>query len=116
MKNDKDGKITFIDRWIKTKPMLYHFDVFYPVEYEADLSKPEGKRLTKLTLHGKPIEDDQIYHLAVNNYRAMGGGFYPEYSMDKIEITLDKDYVQMFSEYLTHGDVQVDTKKNYKFY
>ena len=116
LKKDKDGKITFIDRWIKPKPMLYHFDVFYPVEYEADLSKPEGERLTKLTLHGKPIEDDQIYHLAVNNYRAMGGGFYPEYSMDKIETTLDKDYVQMFSEYLTHGDVQVDTKKNYKFY
>ena len=46
----------------------------------------------------------------------MGGGFYPEYSMDKIETTLDKDYVQMFSEYLTHGPVEVDTKKNYKFY
>lgn len=96
--------------------MLYHFDVFYPVEYEADLSRPVGERLTKLTLHGKPIKDDQIYHLAVNNYRAMGGGFYPEYSMDKIETTLDKDYVQMFSEYLTHGPVEVDTKKNYKFY
>lgn len=116
LKKDKDGKISFIDRWIKPKLMLYHFDVFYPVEYEADLSKPVGERLTKLTLHGKPIEDDKIYHLAVNNYRAMGGGFYPEYSMDKIEMTLDKDYVQMFSEYLTHGDVQVDTKKNYKFY
>ena len=25
--------------------------------------------------------------------------FYPEYSMDKIEFTLDKDYVQMFKEY-----------------
>ncbi|CPR67498.1 bifunctional metallophosphatase/5'-nucleotidase [Lactobacillus crispatus] len=116
LKKDEAGNIGFIDRWIKPKPMLYHFDVFYPVEYEADLSRPVGERLTKLTLHGKPIKDDQIYHLAVNNYRAMGGGFYPEYSMDKIETTLDKDYVQMFSEYLTHGPVEVDTKKNYKFY
>ncbi|MDH5100114.1 bifunctional metallophosphatase/5'-nucleotidase [Lactobacillus kefiranofaciens] len=116
LKKDQDGKISFIDRWIKPKPMLYNFDVFYPVEYEADLSKPVGERLTKLTLHDKPIEDDKIYHLAVNNYRAMGGGFYPEYSMDKIETTLDKDYVQMFSEYLTHGNIEVDTKKNYKFY
>ena len=116
LKKDENGKIGFIDRWIKPKPMLYHFDVFYPVEYEADLSKPVGERLTKLSLHGQSIKDDQIYHLAVNNYRAMGGGFYPEYSMDKIETTLDKDYVQMFSEYLTHGSVKVDTKKNYKFY
>lgn len=111
-----DGEIKFLDRWIKPKPLLYHFDVFYPVEYEADLSKPSGKRLTKLTLNGKPIEDDQIYHLAVNNYRAMGGGFYPEYSMDKIEFTLDKDYVQMFTEYLTKNQVKVDTKKNYRFF
>lgn len=113
----KDGdQITFLDRWIKPKPLLYHFDVFYPIEYEADISKPAGQRLTKLKLHGQDIENDKVYHLAVNNYRAMGGGFYPEYSMDKIEFTLDKDYVQMFSEYLTHGPIKVDTKKNYRFY
>ncbi|WP_251717024.1 bifunctional metallophosphatase/5'-nucleotidase [Lactobacillus agrestimuris] len=116
LKKDTDGKIKFIERWIKPKPMLYHFDVFYPIEYEVDLSKPVGERITKLTLDGKPLEDDKIYHLAVNNYRAMGGGFYPEYSMDKIEFTLDKDYVQMFIEYLTKNQVKVDTKKNYHFY
>lgn len=111
-----DGKIKFIDRWITPKRMLYHFDLFYPVHYEADLSKSAGHRLTKLTLHGEPIEDDKIYRLAVNNYRALGGGFYPGYSMDKIEKTFDQDYVQMFSEYLTTEDIKVDTTKNYKFY
>ncbi|NGG32907.1 bifunctional metallophosphatase/5'-nucleotidase, partial [Lactobacillus jensenii] len=61
-------------------------------------------------------EDEHIYHLAVNNYRSMGGGFYPAYSMDKIEMMLDKDYVQMFTEYLTSGEVKVDNKQYYKFY
>lgn len=116
LEKDKNGKIKFLDRWIHPKPELYHFDVFYPVEYKADISKPVGHRIQKLTLHGKPLENDKIYHLAVNNYRANGGGFYPEYSMDKIEMTLDKDYVQMFTEYLTQNNVVVDTKKNYKFY
>ena len=116
LEKDKDGKIKFIDRWIKPKPMLYHFDMFYPIHYEADLSKPVNHRLTKLTLNGEEIEDNKIYKLAVNNYRALGGGFYPGYSMDKIEKTFDQDYVQMFSEYLTKNDVKVDTKKNYKFY
>ena len=116
LEKDDQGKIKFLDRWVKPKPQLYHFDVFYPVKYEVDLSKPVGHRITKLRLNGKPLEDDKIYHLAVNNYRAMGGGFYPEYSMDKIEFTLDKDYVQMFSEYLTKNDVQVDTTENYRFY
>ena len=116
LEKDDQGKIKFLDRWVKPKPQLYHFDVFYPVKYEVDLSKPVGHRITKLSLNGKPLEDDKIYHLAVNNYRAMGGGFYPEYSMDKIEFTLDKDYVQMFTEYLTKNDVQVDTTENYRFY
>lgn len=116
LEKDENGKIKFLDRWIHPKPQLYHFDVFYPIEYEADISKPVGHRLTKLTLNGKPLEDDKIYHLAVNNYRANGGGFYPEYSLDKIDLTLDKDYVQMFTEYLTQNDVVVDTKKNYRFY
>lgn len=116
LEKDKDGKIKFIDRWITPKPMLYHFDMFYPVHYEADLSKPAGQRLTKLTLHGQAIDDQKEYQLAVNNYRALGGGFYPAYSMDKIEKTFDQDYVQMFEEYLTSGDIKVDTQKNYKFY
>ncbi|CCI85361.1 2,3-cyclic nucleotide 2-phosphodiesterase [Lactobacillus pasteurii DSM 23907 = CRBIP 24.76] len=115
LQEDEAGNITFLDRWIKPKPQLYHFDVFYPVNYEADISKPVGERLISLTLNGQEIDDDKIYHLAVNNYRAMGGGFYPEYSMDKIEFTLDKDYVQMFTEYLTEADIKVDTNKNYKF-
>ena len=116
LKEDETGKITFLDRWIKPKPQLYHFDVFYPVKYEADISKPVGERITELTLNGEEIDDSKTYHLAVNNYRAMGGGFYPEYSMDKIEFTLDKDYVQMFTEYLTSGEVKVDQTKNYRFY
>lgn len=116
LEKDKNGKIKFIDRWITPKPMLYHFDLFYPVKYEADLSRPVGHRLTKVTLNGKDLEDDKVYKLAVNNYRALGGGFYPAYNMDKIEKIFDQDYVQMFSEYLTHGDIKVDTTKNYKFY
>lgn len=116
LEKDENGNIHFIDRYLKPKPELYHFDVFYPLEYAADLSKPLGHRLTKLELGGKPIDDNKVYHLAVNNYRANGGGFYPEYSMDKIEFSLDKDYVQMFSEYLTEADIHVDTKKYYKFY
>lgn len=116
LKKDSNGKISFVKRYIEPKPMLYHFDVFYPVKYEADISKPVGSRLTKLTLHGKAIDPNKIYTLAVNNYRAMGGGFYPVYSPDKIKSLLDKDYVQMFTEFLTHEKVKVDTQANYRFY
>ena len=89
--------------------------MFYPLIYEADISKSQGSRLTKLELNGLPIVEEKIYHLAVNNYRAMGGGFYPEYSPNKIETILDKDYVEMFQEYLQKKNIKLDSTRNYYF-
>ncbi|WEV51973.1 bifunctional UDP-sugar hydrolase/5'-nucleotidase [Lactobacillus sp. ESL0731] len=110
---DAAGKVTFLP---EKRAFLFNFDVFYPVNYEADIARPVGQRLTKLELNGHPIEDEHTYYLAVNNYRVMGGGFYPEYSPDKIEEISDKDYVQMFQEFLTSGQVKVDTQANYHFF
>ncbi|MDF7638860.1 bifunctional UDP-sugar hydrolase/5'-nucleotidase [Lactobacillus sp. ESL0791] len=113
---DQAGKVAFADKYIRPHSLLFNFDLFYPINYQANISRPVGRRLTSLTFHGEEIVADQVYHLAVNNYRAMGGGFYPEYSKDKIEFTLDKDYIQMFQEYLTSGLVNVDDVSNYHFY
>ena len=83
--------------------------------YEADIKKPEGERLTKFELEGHPILARKTYRLAVNNYRAMGGGFYPEYSISKIEQIGDKDYTEMFQEYLTKGRSKSEVTHNYYF-
>ena len=109
---DQTGKVVFKPKY---KNLLFNFDVFYPLIYEADISKSQGSRLTKLELNGLPIVEEKIYHLAVNNYRAMGGGFYPEYSPNKIETILDKDYVEMFQEYLQKKNIKLDSTRNYYF-
>lgn len=116
LEKDSSGNIKFIKRWTDPKPMLYHYDMFYPVNYEIDLNKPVGHRIAKLTLDNQVLDDKKIYRLAVNNYRALGGGFYPCYSMNKIGKIFDQDYVQMFCEYLTQDNIEVDTKRNFKFY
>ncbi|WEV40633.1 bifunctional UDP-sugar hydrolase/5'-nucleotidase [Lactobacillus sp. ESL0681] len=107
------GKVLFAPKWHHA---LFNFDVFYPLEYQADIARPVGNRLTKFSLNNQPIDDKRVYYLAVNNYRVMGGGFYPVYSMDKIVEVLDKDYVQMFQEFLTKQQVKVDYQTNYRFY
>ena len=113
LKKDDLGKISFAPEY---QDLLFNFDVFYPIDYEADLDREVGQRLTKFELKGRAIEPEKSYYLAVNNYRAMGGGFYPCYSQDKIEEILDKDYVQMFQEFLTQANIPVDPRKNHKFY
>lgn len=47
----------------------YLYDMFAGVNYEIDLSQPEGSRIKNVTFKGQPLKDDQILTLAVNNYR-----------------------------------------------
>ena len=47
----------------------YLYDMFGGVEYEVNLSKPEGERIENVYFHGEPLSDDQVLTLAVNNYR-----------------------------------------------
>jgi 2',3'-cyclic-nucleotide 2'-phosphodiesterase/3'-nucleotidase len=46
------------------------------VEYEIDLTKPEGSRICNLRWRGKPLATDQPLRIAVNNYRAAGSAGY----------------------------------------
>jgi 2',3'-cyclic-nucleotide 2'-phosphodiesterase (5'-nucleotidase family) len=55
----------------------YNFDVISGVEYVLDLTRPVGERVTRLEFEGVPVRDDQMFTLALNNYRQGGGGGFP---------------------------------------
>ncbi len=54
----------------------YNFDVVYGAEYTIDLTRPVGERIQGLTFEGQPVQDDDSFTLALNSYRAVGGGDY----------------------------------------
>ncbi|MET8367921.1 5'-nucleotidase C-terminal domain-containing protein [Micromonospora sp. NPDC005194] len=57
----------------------YNYDALSGLDYDIDISKPVGQRITRLVLPGTdtPVADDAQFVMAVNNYRRSGGGNFP---------------------------------------
>ncbi|MGW4683295.1 bifunctional metallophosphatase/5'-nucleotidase [Micromonospora taraxaci] len=57
----------------------YNYDVFSGLDYDIDISRPVGQRITRLVLAGTdtPVADNAQFVVAVNNYRRSGGGNFP---------------------------------------
>ena len=52
----------------------FNYDMLAGVEYELDLRRRPGERVTRLEYEGRPVEDDETFEVAINSYRAEGGG------------------------------------------
>ncbi|MFJ5830369.1 bifunctional metallophosphatase/5'-nucleotidase [Streptomyces sp. NPDC093089] len=55
----------------------YNYDAVSGLTYEIDIAKPAGQRITGLSFEGEPLDPAAKFVLAVNNYRASGGGAFP---------------------------------------
>lgn len=55
----------------------YNYDYVSGLSYDIDVAQPAGSRIRNLMFQGAPLADGQQFVLAVNNYRANGGGAFP---------------------------------------
>lgn len=53
----------------------YNFDSAAGIDYEVDVTKPDGQKVTILGMsNGQPFNENVWYKVAMNSYRACGGG------------------------------------------
>ncbi len=63
---------------INRRVPTYNFDIIQGgLTYTIDITKPEQQRISDLKIDGKPVRDAQPFIVVTNNYRASGGGKFP---------------------------------------
>jgi len=74
-RKDSNGKVLLSDGMARLENAYYNFDSAKGLIYSVDLEKPDGNKVTiKGFSDGKQFCADSVYSVAVNSYRANGGG------------------------------------------
>ena len=111
----EDGKLSVSKDFSYPKMQLYNYDYYSGIDYTFDLRQPQGHRVTELKYHGKDVQDIDELNVAINQYRAVGGGDYPMYSMDKMVKQVENEMPRMIIAYLQkHPEIKAVQPTNLK--
>lgn len=112
--NDRGG-LSVHPAYLIPKAQHYNYDMWGGIEYELDISKPYGQRVSFLTCKGQPVRDDTTYDVVMNNYRAGGGGDYEMYRGKPIVREVAIDMAELAVTYIRkHGTITAQNEANWR--
>jgi 5'-nucleotidase / UDP-sugar diphosphatase len=68
---------------------------------EADLKRPPGQRIVRISIGGAPLDESKIYKVAINDFLARGGDNYVQFR-DAKRITPDHDAPLQANQVMTY--------------
>jgi len=86
---------------INSKIIGFNYDMAEGVDYEIDLTQPEGQRIRNLTWKGRPLDPAQKLRIAVNNYRYGGAAGYSMFKSHKVVWRSSEDIRQLIIDYFS---------------
>jgi 2',3'-cyclic-nucleotide 2'-phosphodiesterase (5'-nucleotidase family) len=78
----------------------YGFDTLQGATYVVDATRPAGKRVVDLRIDGRAVDTNRITTLAINSYRAAGGGDFPHLAAAPRVARIDTPMVDLLVAYL----------------
>ena len=93
----------------------YNADNAQGVSYVIDLALPIGERIRDVTYQGKPLDLQETFRVATNNYRYAGGGQYDVFKGLPIVYRSPQEIRDLIIEYVTRtGVIPTDCDQNWK--
>jgi 2',3'-cyclic-nucleotide 2'-phosphodiesterase / 3'-nucleotidase len=97
------------------KPQHYNYDMWEGIEYQINISRPLGRRVTWVHVHGKPIDPSAEFDVAMNNYRAGGGGNYIMFQGKPVVRDIPTDISELITSYiLEKGTIEATVNANWE--
>lgn len=112
---DESGNAVVSQSFSWPKPQHYNYDMWEGIEYELDLRRPVGDRVTKLLHRGERLDQQGAYDVVMNNYRAGGGGNYPMFKGKPVVRDIPTDVSELMADYiLERGTIEAAVNGNWR--
>lgn len=99
--------------YITPKAQHFNYDMIDGLEYTINVSNPNGEKIVSCTYNKIEIRDDQYFTVAMNNYRAVGGGDFDMVAQAPTVLDTSKDMVDLMAAYIEkHSPVKVHHSDN----
>ncbi|TVY01368.1 bifunctional metallophosphatase/5'-nucleotidase [Cohnella terricola] len=113
--DERTGDLQVSPAYLEPKPQHFNYDMWEGIEYELDISKPEGQRVTKLERNGSPLDPDATYEVVMNSYRAGGGGNFDMIKDKPVAREIPTDMTEILADYIMkRGTIHAACDHNWK--
>jgi 2',3'-cyclic-nucleotide 2'-phosphodiesterase/3'-nucleotidase len=102
-----DGQAKTFTEAVDPQVRGYNWDIYLGIKYTLDLTKPIGQRVAELKFKGNDVQDRDTFTLAINNYRAGGGGGFAMFKDAPVLWKSEKEVREIIVDYVKQLPNQV---------